>query len=421
VSKSLAQWLAFIDSIHGSRIDLSLQRIEEIAKAQNLTQFEAPVITVAGTNGKGSCVSFLENIYLAAGYRVAAYYSPHLLRFNERIRVNGTEISDDELVTAFEKVEAFRQNRSLSFFEYTTLAAFLIFQSHDVDVILLEVGLGGRLDAVNVVDADVAVVTSIGLDHQEWLGDDRESIGYEKAGIYRRQRPAICSDLDPPESVSAFAKQLDSNFLQINKDFSYKINVDSWEWKWGSVAYRDLPLTQLKCQNAAASLMALASLQGRLSVDEASIRKGLKNTILPGRFEKISGKVNMILDVAHNPDSARWLKQQLENNPVSGQRCAVVAMLKDKELENTLDALLPQIDQWYFGALDVERAGDPADIKQHLQARGVKNCYNFSTVQQALDEAIKECSHSEDQVVVFGSFHTVAAAKERLGDLGYED
>ena len=416
MSKSLKEWLAFINSIHSSRIDLSLQRIEDIAKEQNLTRFKAPVMTVAGTNGKGSCLCCLENIYLAAGYRVAAYYSPHLIRFNERIRLNGHDISDDELVAAFKKVEGFRQGRSLSFFEYTTLAAFLIFQSHDVDIILLEVGLGGRLDAINVVDADVSVVTSIGVDHQEWLGNDRESIGREKAGIYRRHRPAICSDEDAPNSIARHANKVGSHFIQINKDFSYEINANSWNWTNGSVHYDDLPLTPLKCQNAAASLMALECLQDRLQVDVSSIKKGLKNITLPGRFEKISGKVNVILDVAHNPDSAQWLNEQLARHPVTGKRVAVIAMLKDKDMKNTLDAIFQQIDAWYLGALDVERAGDPADIRQYLQAQGVKNCYNFSTVPKALDQALKDCSHPEDQVVVFGSFHTVAAAKERLGD-----
>ncbi|MCB1827346.1 MAG: bifunctional tetrahydrofolate synthase/dihydrofolate synthase [Coxiellaceae bacterium] len=412
--KTLQQWLEYIYSLHTSRIDLGLQRIESIAEEQGLRHFPCPVVTVAGTNGKGSCIRTLESIYRAAGYRVGAYYSPHLLRFNERIRIQEKEVSDDLLITAFEKVEAFRKDRSLSFFEFTTLAALVIFRSLELDVVLLEVGLGGRLDAVNVVEPDVSVVTSIALDHQDWLGDTREKIAFEKAGIYRADKPAICGDWDPPTSLLTHAENINADFFRINKDFSYEVAEDYWNWSGIKKSYQRLPIPALKCQNAATSLMAIECLQRRLPVNAEHIITGLKSAKLSGRFEVFSRPVKGILDVAHNPDSARWLADQLERHQFPAKKVAVVGMLGDKDIPRTLDYLLPHIDVWFVAGLDAERAADPQEIMMHLKTSGVENCYNFCTVPEALKQAMQACTDPDDRVIVFGSFHTVAEVQKEL-------
>lgn len=417
--KTLTTWLDYIYGLHTSTIDLGLQRISMIAEEKGLTHFDCPVVMVSGTNGKGSCVKFLESIYLASGYRVGAYYSPHISAFNERICVNEQPITDEALLHCFEQVEQFRKGRPLSFFEFTTLAALWHLRETPLDVILLEIGLGGRLDAVNVVKPDVSVVTSIGIDHQDWLGEDRESIGAEKAGIFRAHTPAICGDPEPPRSLIDFAQNINSKLYCVNKDFSYEVKSNSWNWTGPKAAISELPLPSLKCQNAATSLMAITCLQSSLSVDKESIIKGLKNASLPGRFEEFSYPVNGVLDVAHNADSAQWLADRLGAQNTPGRKLGVVGMLKDKEIDKTIAHLLPHIDRWYVGGLDVERSADPADIVAYLRASGIKNTHNFPTIAEAVTRAIRDCnSNKDDQVVVFGSFHTVAAAKQILANWG---
>lgn len=413
---TLSQWLDYIATLHTSRIDLGLQRIVSIAKEQCLNSFSCPVITVAGTNGKGSCVRFLESIYSAAGYRVGAYFSPHLRRFNERIRIQEKEVDDQTLVAAFERVESFRKNRPLSFFEFTTLAALFIFKSIEPDVVVLEVGLGGRLDAVNMVESDAAIVASISLDHLDWLGDNRESIGYEKAGVYRANKPAICGDPNPPHRLVEYANHIGAKFFGINKDFFYQSDVDSWSWGSENTQYQRLPIPILKCQNAASSLMAVECLQDRLKVSEGAIKKGLKEATLAGRFEFFSKPVKGVFDVAHNPDSARCLAEQLEKIQFPAKKMAVIGMLKDKDIPGTIEPLLSHIDAWFVAGLEVDRAANPKDIVAHLKASGVKNYYDFETVSEAFKQAVRVCSHSEDRIIVFGSFHTVAAVQEVLAD-----
>ena len=414
MSKTLQEWLDYITTLYPSHIDLGLERVQSIAEEQKLSHFPCPVIMVAGTNGKGSCVRILESIYRAAGYRVGAYYSPHLHRFNERIRIQEQEVNDKSLVAAFEHIQLARGNRPLSFFEYTTLAALFIFHSIELDVVLLEVGLGGRLDAVNVVEPDVSIVTSVGLDHLDWLGDNRESIGYEKAGIYRTGKPAICGDWDPPQRLIDHAKKISADFFEVNKSFSYQVNQNSWHWQGKETCYKQLPIPHLKCQNAASSLAAIECLQDCLPINEASIRKGLKNAGLSGRFQVFSAPVKGILDVAHNPDSARWLADQLAKERFCGKKVAVVSMLKGKDIARTVDPLLPYIDAWFVAPLNAERAADPQEIIKHLKTSGVENCYNFCTIPKALTQAIEACASPDDWLIVFGSFHTVAEVQQEL-------
>ena len=264
-SKSLPQWFSYIESLHAKPMALGLERIAQVAKKLRISKFHCPVITVAGTNGKGSCVAFLEAILLAAGYRVGAYTSPHLLRFNERIRIGGEEISDEQLILLFQRVELARGDITLTYFEFTTLAALLYFKLLPLDALILEVGLGGRLDAVNCVEPDVAVITTVALDHMDWLGTTREAIGFEKAGIFRRHCPAICGDLDPPKSVLAVAQELSVPLYCLGRDFNFTVMGSLWAWQHKAVSHDNLPMPALPVQNAATALMALQCLRGNIT------------------------------------------------------------------------------------------------------------------------------------------------------------
>jgi len=414
MSKTLNQWLEFIFTLHRSRIDLSLQRIESIAQENKLKHFLCPVIMVAGTNGKGSCIRVLESIYSAAGYRVGAYYSPHLYRFNERLRIQEKEVDDVTLIAAFERIEGYRKGRPLSFFEYTTLAVLTILHSIKLDIVLLEVGLGGRLDAVNVVEPDVSIVTSIGLDHIEWLGSNRDMIAYEKSGIYRKAKPAICGDEDPPQRLMTYIQEIGALFFQISRDFSYTINLDSWSWFGKKTQYQTLPIPHLKYQNIASSLMALECLQDCLYVNETHIKQGIEEARLPGRFQTFLRPVKGILDVAHNPDSARWLAAQIKQMSFPAKKIGLIGMLKDKDIAGTINPLIPHIDLWFVAQLDAERAADSQAIMSCLKAFGIENCADFDTVPEALRQAIQACANPEDRLIVFGSFHTVARVQQEL-------
>jgi len=409
MSNSLKKWLDSIASHSPSRIRLDLSLVKQVADAYGLSRFSCPVVTVAGTNGKGSCVAFLEQILVTSGYRVASYYSPHLMRFNERIRIQGKEVEDEVLLASFEAINRLCDCQSLSFFEFTTLAAFHIFHSCKPEVVLLEVGLGGRQDAVNTVDADVAVITSISLDHKEYLGEDREAIGYEKSGIFRPGKLAICGDFNPPKSLMNEAQKAEA-LLLIGHDFSYQTFLNEWNWAGVQTTYKKLPLPHLKYQNAATSLMVIESLQTRLPVGYKEVVQGLKQTVLAGRFQSFFYPVKGFLDVAHNPDSARYLAQQISRQKLTGKVYAVVSMLKDKDIAGTIEPLLPLVDDWSTAALNTERSADPDQIVSCLTAFGVKNCYNFNSIPEALSRAIQVCAGSGGWLLVYGSFYTVAAA-----------
>jgi len=408
MQESLIDWLNYIGDIHSSAIDLGLQRIEPLAQKLNITHFRCSVITVGGTNGKGSVIKTLESIYRTAGYRVAAYTSPHLLDFNERLVINGKPIDDAALITAFEKVEIVREQQSLSFFEFTTLAILLICRDLKLDLLLLEIGLGGRLDAVNIVNSDLAIVTNVDLDHTQWLGDTREKIGFEKAGIYRRNKPAICGDANPPQSLLNFAAENQVKLFCFERDYSFRENAFNWAWHGPDKSFHDLPFPRLKLQNVATSIMAIELLG--LPVSLSALQEGIQQAHLPGRYEISQTKCKLIYDVAHNPQGANYLAERLAAEPRLGQRYAVVGMLKDKDIAETVRPLIPHIDSWFVATLNEERGAQAALLTSHLTANSVGSCYNFNTVAAAMQKVFELC-RAEDIVLIFGSFHTVADAK----------
>lgn len=413
---TISDWLNHISSLHPVSIDLGLDRITTVAKRLGVTIFSSKVITITGTNGKGSCVCLLENIYRAAGFRVGSYTSPHLLRFNERIRINGEEVSDHALLAAFEKVENARQQITLTYFEFATLVAFVIFHDHPLELILLEVGLGGRLDAVNIIDCDLAIVTTIDLDHMQFLGNTREAIATEKSGIFRKEKPVICGDPSPPLPLVEAAARLNAPLHYLNQDFSYQVAEDNWSWQGPASSYQNLPLLQLKYQNAATCLMAIETLQQNLAVSANAIHTGLQQSFIQGRFEwgqfeDSAGPVEYICDVAHNAQSAYWLGEQLQQHQMKGPFYAVVAMLSDKAVAQSLENLLPIFDAWFVAGIDDPRGDDGSQIISYLAEQQVKSSYNFATIIDAFLAAVAHAQLSKGIVVVFGSFHTVAAVK----------
>jgi dihydrofolate synthase/folylpolyglutamate synthase len=408
---TLAQWLAFIEACHPSEIELGLERVTAVHAALDLRPLPC-VITVAGTNGKGSVVAFLEAILVAAGYRVGAYTSPHLLAFNERIRLDGVAVGDDALCRAFTQVDVARGETRLTYFEFATLAALVLFAETAPDVVLLEVGLGGRLDAVNVVDADLAVLTPIDIDHAEWLGDERETIGREKAGILRPGRPAVSVDLQPPASVVAMATALGVPLWLPGRDYDYAVDAHGWRWSTTGRVRTTLPRPALfgrhQYANAAAALMALHGLTDRLPVGQGAVRRGLLEAHLPGRFEVRPGEVEQIFDVAHNPHGARALAAALATRPSDGRTLAVVGMLDDKAIETTLAELTGSVDRWFAAPLPDPRSSDAGRLVTALEELGatVEACPG---VVEALVQALT-VAEPGDRVLVFASFHTVAAA-----------
>lgn len=411
--KSLPEWINYLETLNPHKIVLGLERVATVATALNLTQFTCPVVTVTGTNGKGSCVKLLESCWLAGNYRVGAYTSPHLFRFNERIRINNIEIDDQSLCDAFAKVAAASSDIVLTYFEFTTLAALQIFQQANLDVLILEVGLGGRLDAVNIIDADVAVITTVDIDHTDWLGNDRDSIGHEKAGIFRSGRVAVCGDLHPPASVIKAAQTLSSKLYCIGKDYSYAATEFDWRWQTTDFSLTHLPKPRLQLQNAATALMVIQLLQRRLPLSTAAITAGLNHANLLGRLQQVMAPKQCIFDVAHNPEAARCLSQHLQNMPCSGKTFAVAGMMADKDIVSTLGALQTQVDTWYVAGLPGPRGASKQQMANSLRALGIEKCYNYDLITAAYREALLVCGDL-DRVIVFGSFVTVAACWQEL-------
>lgn len=410
--KTLAEWLSWQESLHPSKIDLDLARVRSVLQQLGHVQLNCPVISVAGTNGKGSSVAMLEAIYQAAGYRVGAYTSPHLLCYNERVRINAEPVSDLALCDAFEKIDQARGETSLTYFEFGTLAAIEIFVQSRLDVVILEVGLGGRLDAVNVLDADVALITPIALDHANWLGDDRETIGREKAGIMRSGRPAVCGDADPPACLQQAADSFGAQLYQLGRDFSYQNHVNQWRWRWGDRIRDALPQPALRGEfqrdNAAAVLMTTELLSDRLPLSQAHIREGLANLKVPGRFQVLHGDVPLILDVAHNPQSAQALAANLAAWPMPGKTYAVTAVMADKDIDAMFAALSAEIDHWYLTSVELPRAAKAEQLGAILDKAVPGASYElFASVTDAL-RALEGIVKANDRVVVFGSFYTVA-------------
>lgn len=407
----LQEWLDYIQRIHFSAIDLGLERVLPLARALEVTRFDCPVITVGGTNGKGSVVETLQQIYRAAGYRVATYTSPHLLFFNERLCINGIVLPDAVWVRAFEVIEAARGNSSLSFFEFTTLAALWICRQQTLDVLILEVGLGGRLDAVNSVDASVAVVTNVDIDHVDWLGDSREKIGFEKAGIFRFGGRAVCGDPSPPEALLEVARKHRVALFCYRKDYHVVSHASHWDWIGPQKSYYGLPPPQLRLQNVATAVMAQALLD--LPTTEVAIRTGVQQAKLPGRYESIELCCKVIFDVAHNPQATRALLERFLNENNQGRCFVVVGMLRDKDICGALLPWVHTVDTWYLASLPVERAAKATELAAILTENGAESCYNFESVAAAFETAL-ENSEPHDVILVFGSFYTIAEAKRFL-------
>lgn len=416
--ETLAQWLEWQTTFHSRAIDLGLERVRQVWNALAAPRLAPIVITVAGTNGKGSTVAMLEAILLAAGYRVGAFTSPHLLHYNERIRVQGSPVTDAQICAAFERIDTARGETSLTYFEFGTLAAFEIFQQSPLDVAILEVGLGGRLDAVNIIDSDVAVVTTIALDHMDWLGSTREAIATEKLAIGRAGRPLVLGDAQPPANVDAVAARHGAHLRRIGRDFSYKRDGDSWAWANEQSTRHALPYPSLRgifqLANAACAIEALSQLAQQLPVSQNDLRRGLLDASVTGRFQVIPGKPIRVLDVAHNPESAQSLAGNLERFEPMMTKIAVLGMLKDKDMLGVITPLKGSFDRWFVGGISAERGASAATLHAVLIAANVSA--DRIDLSETIDEAYqKACEFlQEGVIVVFGSFYTVAQALTRI-------
>jgi len=423
--RTLGDWLAYLESLHPKTIELGLDRVRTVKQRLGLNP-GFPLIIVGGTNGKGSTCALLESILSAAGYRVGCYTSPHLLAYNERVRIRRELATDDALCRAFEVIEAVRGEVSLTYFEFGTLAAMWLFVRAGVDVAVLEVGLGGRLDAVNVFDADAAVITSVDIDHTEYLGPTREAIGGEKAGIYRGGRPAICADAEPPLTLLDHARSIGADLRQIGQDFGYEAQGSQWRfWSRGPHGEhrRDtLPWPALagayQLSNAAAALAALDVLAERLPVSQADVRRGLHEVVLPGRFQVIPGRPIRVLDVAHNPHAARALASNLARQPCGGRTLAVLAMLGDKDMAGVVQAVAGRVDRWFLAGLPPPRGASAAQLRQALAAAGsAGEATLFADVVEAYRAACLAAAQ-DDRILIFGSFYTVAAVLAEIKQAG---
>lgn len=412
LSASLGDWLIRLEALHPAAIALGLERVRRVKDAMGLAP-AFPVLVVGGTNGKGSTCAFLEAILGAAGYKTGLYTSPHLLRYNERVRIAGRDASDADLVRAFEQIDAARGDTALTYFEFGTLAAMRQFIDAGVDVAILEVGLGGRLDAVNVFDADAAIVTGVDLDHMEYLGDTREAIGYEKAGIYRAGRTAVCADPVPPATLIEHARCIGADLRCLGREFSIEATGMAWAYRGPAWHWHALPLPALagpiQLRNAAGALAVLEAMQARLPLSEAAIREGVAAAHAVGRFQRIADHPEVIVDVAHNPDAARALAATLRANPTPGRTLAVVGMLADKDADGVGAALAGVVDAWWACTPDSPRARDAASLADSLRRHaGSAPVAVRPDVKTAL-AAARGAAHEGDRIVAFGSFYTVAA------------
>ena len=413
---TLDDWLAHCERLHPSTIDMGLDRVREVAKRMEIG-FDCPVITVAGTNGKGSTCAMLECILGQAGYKTGAYTSPHLVRFEERLRLQGEAVSATKLVAAFARVESARgQNGaevSLTYFEFSTLACLQIMAQSDLDVVILEVGLGGRLDAVNIIDPDCAIITSIDLDHMEYLGPDRESIGREKAGIMRTGRPVVVGDPMPPQSVLDHALEIGADLWRFGEDFNFSGDKQQWAWAGRGRRYSGLAYPALRganqLLNASGVLAALTALRERLPVTAQAVRNGLAFVELPGRFQIVPGQPTLVLDVAHNPHATAALAANLDAMGFYPTTHAVMGAMADKELLPMLAKLNPIVDRWYFTDLPTARAAKAVDLRRQWELHNTRKdavAHTFADPQAALQAAVAAADPA-DRIVVFGSFYTV--------------
>ena len=418
--QTLDDWLAHCEQLHPTSIDMGLERVKAVAVRMGLT-FSCPVITVAGTNGKGSTCAMLEAILLEAGYRTGVFTSPHLVHFEERCRVRGDIVSAAQLVTTFEQVEAARlaggaagmSEISLTYFEFTTLAILQLLKNANLDVVILEVGLGGRLDAVNIIDSDCAVITSIDLDHMALLGNDRETIGREKAGIMRAGKPVVVSDPMPPQSIIDHAAALGADLWRFGTDFNFSGDKQQWGWAGRGRRYAGLAYPALRganqLVNAAGVLAALTAVRDKLPVTAQAVRNGLSMVELPGRFQLIPGQPTLVLDVAHNPHSVAALAENLDAMGFYPCTHAVFGAMADKDLAPMLARVGPLVDKWYFTDLPTPRAADGKALQAQWLACNTRldvTSGAYESPELALQAAI-EAADPADRIVVFGSFYTV--------------
>ncbi len=411
---ALEDWLSWQENLHAKPIDLGLGRVARVYQALNPEQRKPVTIIVGGTNGKGSCIAFLESIYRAAGFRVGTYTSPHILKYNERIKVAGKPVSDQAICEAFERIEAARDDISLSYFEFGTLAALDIFWRSNLDIQLLEVGLGGRLDAVNIIDADVAIVTTICIDHTDWLGETREAIGQEKSGIFRAGVPAVIGDPEPPASLIKSALKIQAKVYAVGKEFSYQKTPESWQWILnGQIIFDDLPRPALigeqQYRNASTAMMAVELLQKKLPIETSNFIQGLTNAHLTGRFQLIDGEIPVLLDVGHNPQAVRMLAAGLETYFPKQRIHAIFAMMKDKDIGGVVQIMKPYVLNWYIAPLDHTRIAEQSVIAEVLKELKVKNlAYGFSDFTETFNTALTNARQG-DLVLIFGSFFLVSA------------
>jgi dihydrofolate synthase / folylpolyglutamate synthase len=435
---NLNHWLSHCEALHPVTIDMGLDRVRTVWQRMACPAFNSDtastvVFTVGGTNGKGSTCKYLEQTLLHAGYRVGMYTSPHLLHFNERVAIQGAAVDEATLCAGFAAVEAARtqgETVSLSYFEFVTLAALHCYAHAQLDAVVLEVGLGGRLDAVNIIDADCSIVTSIDIDHQAYLGDTREKIGLEKAHIYRAHRPAICADPAPPQSLLDYAASIGADLWLMGKDFNYSGDRQQWNWagrdsfgkptRRSALAYPALRGAN-QLLNASGALAALAAMNHRLPVNASAVRQGLMHASIAGRFQIIPGQPPVILDVAHNPHAAAVLAQNLDAMGYHPTTHAVFAALADKDITAVVTAIKNRIDEWHLVPLEGARALPVADLAAIVHAAGVplKQIHAYDSVAKAYDFAVVQCkvnaNEQTDRVIVFGSFMTVAAVMTYKG------
>jgi dihydrofolate synthase/folylpolyglutamate synthase len=430
-SVSLEAWLSHLETAHPVGIDMGLERISRVKAALDL-DFHCPIITVAGTNGKGSTCAFMESILLAAGYRVGCHTSPHLLRFNERARINGADASDAQLLLHFAEVEATRLSLpnppSLTYFEFTALAIMRYFAAANLDAVILEVGMGGRLDAINILDADCAIVTSIDIDHAAFLGDTREKIAREKAGVFRPHAIAVCGDPMPPESLVAYAESLQCDLWLMGRDYNFQGDKQQWAWSGRGKRFSGLGYPALRganqLLNASAVIAALCALRDRIPVSAQDIRNGFALVELPGRFQVLPGQPTVVLDVAHNPHAASTLAQGLDKMGYHPYTYAIFGAMADKDIVGVVRPMMGVVDHWFCTDLPTARAASARELAQILEVSGVERTgteggiQTFLSPSEAYQKALSLAGEG-DRIVIFGSFYTVAGVMAYRNNLAH--
>ena len=408
--QTLDEWLRWQEGLHPTAMDLGLTRVREAAEKMDWPAASIPQITVAGTNGKGSSVSYLEATLTAQGYKVGTYTSPHLVRYNERIRVNGKPVEDGPICEAFQRIDFARGDMTITYFEFGTLAAMDVFHQMAVDVAVMEVGIGGELDAVNIFDADVALITAIDIDHQKWLGSDRETIGLQKAGIMRPKRPVILSDPEPPQSVRDKADEFEAPLYQIGIDYHCLSYDLAWDWIGPDGRLAGLPRPGLRgdfqLNNAAGAIMAMKCLASTLNVSREAIARGLASPGLKGRFETIRTRPEVIVDVGHNPHATKVLAANLDIHPSQGRTFAVAGLLVEKNVNDAVKPMVPRVDEWFITGLEGPRGDDGSKLAEALSLAGAEHVSRLHDGLSAFEAAMKAAGE-QDRVVVFGSFYLV--------------